>query len=800
MKEGIRRMGQILAAVLLFPFRLLARFLGAMWRFVGRMGLALRRLIWLSFGRPAVWLGRAVWFFLEPAWHFTGRVGLAIRRLIDRLLWRPLLWVSTPLRWLYRKTLHPIVRFAWLSLKTFADWLIRQAVVGSLITIGGVFLTNLQGLGRAAILWRRRFKHQLISQLTMRWARLRAGISRSQPPDEAIYAPPVPRSAPPTPAVSRIATALAATGLILLVGVVTSQAREPQPPVTADDAAASAATVVVIFADDAADDQLSANQPAKSQPQPEPTVAAATPWPTPDPLTSGGSLAFSQRRNGNSDLYLLPLNQKTPIRLTSHPADDIDPAWSPDGRRLAFASNREGNWDIYILEIASGQISRVTTDPGFDGGPSWSPDGQWLVFESYRSANLDLYITRADGSGPAIRLTEHPAPDYSPVWAPSGRQIAFTSWRSGNMDIYIMSLDAASDERALNVTASPDRYEDHAVFDAQGTALAYHDQSGGFELVYEIRLEDYRPAGLSRSVGQGRHPSWSPDGQSLVYIHDDGRQNHVIASSISAWTVAPQAFTSEDYLDHLAWSAVSLTEELITPAAEVNGLSEDRPLYIEQVQPPAGEDQPPYLLWEVDVDAPSPYLSDRVDQSFAALRERVIEEAGWDFLGQVDNMYATISAKPLPGQVSRSWDKAGRAFDFYYRYPLADDPQVEIVREDQGFQTMWRVYLKAAQQDGSQGQPLRKLPWDFRARYGFDPLYYDQGGKWKDYIPAGYYVDFTDLAADYGWYPVAAAENWRTLFQGIRYWRFENHQGLTWEQAMLEIYSADELLEAFRDP
>jgi TolB protein len=114
-----------------------------------------------------------------------------------------------------------------------------------------------------------------------------------------------------------------------------------------------------------------------------------------------------------------------------------------------------------------------------------------------------------------------------------------------------------------------------------------------------------------------------------------------------------------------------------------------------------------------------------------------------------------------------------------------------------GNETYWRVYLKAAVQDGSQGEPLRDLPWDFRSRFGSDPRYYDQGGSWKDSTPSGYYVDFTALAADYGWQRTPALNNWRTYFPGIRFWQFENHQELTWEEAMVEIYSVQEILDAF---
>jgi TolB protein len=514
-------------------------------------------------------------------------------------------------------------------------------------------------------------------------------------------------------------------------------------------------------------------------------------------LGSGGSVAFTIRRSGNNDIYVLTIGRSEPVRLTADPADDREPAWSPDGRELAFSSHRDGNWEIYILNLQNGETRRITNFLGFDGDPSWSPDGQWLVFESYRDNNLDLYIVKADGGSAPIRLTEHPSQDFSPVWAPGGRHIAFTSWRSGNKDIFIMSLDAASDQTAENVTASPDRYEDHPAFEGQDRYLAYDDNSTGYELVYVTPLVGYRPAEQPVTVGQGRHPSWSPDGSSLLYAYDSGQQSHLIAGSVDAWSVAPQAYTTDGYVDDLAWSAVTLLPDLLEEQLKDVAATDSPLLFTENVSQLEG--QALYFLWEVNVDAPLPYLSERVDQSFDALRARVQADAGWDLLGQLDNMYLSLDDRPLPGQPGRSWSYAGRAFDFNYLLALADNPQVEIVREDQGSETFWRVYLRTAVQDGTMGQPLRQLPWDFRARFGFDPQYYDQGGKTKDEIPTGYYLDFTALAADYGWIRVPAVERWHTFFQGIRYWHFENHQGLTWEEAMLEIYTADELEDTFNN-
>lgn len=753
-------------------------------------GAFLRRLLgWLW--RPIGWLLRPFVALARAVWRFLGRMGLALRNLLRWFIWQPLWFIATPLRWLFRFLLvpflfRPLWRYAIAPVGRYGrDWLQRRW----------------QGSAPARRRWQRRW----VSQRAVFLARLRLRLRRPKPPTDAIYVADANTGLSYVAAVGRqrrqarlrlvrIASGLIALNLVL-VGVGSIITSEPVPSLAS---ALPAATIT------------SPPLPATTTPSPTPTVTplpptptttptpqplptiAVSPWLTPD-LLSGGSLLFTMRQNGNSDIYALTVGQSRPVRLTSHPAADRDPAWSPDGSQIAFASHRDGNWDIYVLDLRLATTRRITSDPAFDAGPGWSPDGEWLVYESYRSGNLDIHITRADGSGEPIQLTRHAAPDFSPVWSPGGRHIAFTSWRTGNKDIFIIPLDGAQDAAAVNITQSPDRQEDHPRFRPDGEALAFDDDSSDFDLVYETALAQYAPDGLPTSLGQGRQPTWSPDGGAILYVHEVNGQTYLIAGNAAAWGIAPQAFVSAGWIEDPFWSAAPLPANL---AARLPDEGRDAPLFTEVASRSETAD-PPYLLQPVAVRAPSPYLSDRVDDSFAALQARVLQEAGFDFLAQLDNMFEPLSTQPLPGQSRYTWNKAGRAFDFSYRTALSFDPQVEVLRQDRGYQVFWQVMIKAAAQDGTQGEPLRELPWDFRARYGQDALYYDEGGKWKDAIPAGYYVDLTALAADYGWQRVPADTAWRTYFPSIRFWHFEKTDGLTWNAAMAELYPAADLLSAF---
>lgn len=122
-------------------------------------------------------------------------------------------------------------------------------------------------------------------------------------------------------------------------------------------------------------------------------------------------VAFVSDRDGQMEIYLLDLAAGAERRLTDHPASDMDPAFSPDGRRIAFTSDRRGSFEIYEMSLDGSGLRRLTEARGFDIQPVYSPDGRWIAFE--RDGNIAA-VDRVTGA--VVEVTRGEEYKGGPTW------------------------------------------------------------------------------------------------------------------------------------------------------------------------------------------------------------------------------------------------------------------------------------------------------------------------------------------------------------------------------------------------
>jgi TolB protein len=542
-----------------------------------------------------------------------------------------------------------------------------------------------------------------------------------------------------------------------------------------------------------------------SSPSPSPVPPTGTPSPTstefvPVPTldlrvsTDQGLIVLALQEGAHTHLFAYQPEVLPLTRLTYGVWDDIMPAISPDGGRLAFSSNRNGYWNLYVMELSTGQVLQITDSPDYEAAPSWSPDGLWLAYESYSpesEGGLDIYVRSIEGGNP-IRLTEDPAADHSPSWSSKGRVIAFVSNRSGEPEIWVADLDKVGEERFINISHSLTSWEAYPTWSPDGNKLVWAADENGYRGLYVWDSSAPVDTGSKPAyLGNGDRPVWSPDGKEVFSALAAPNQSYLVSYRIDAPGLVLPAIKLPGEVAGLSWGRTGLNIPLPAGLQEA-AQAQPTPLWLPALTSlsdiPNGRMQ---VVSLENVQAPQPYLHDMVDESFQALRSEIARRSGWDFLYDLESAYTPLTASLAPGFVE-DWLYTGRAFAFT-TLPL-NAGWLSIVREDFGPHTYWRVYVRARFQDGSAGMPLHTPPWDFAARYSGSTSDYERGGALVQSMPPGYYIDFTGLASGYGWERLPALSLWGASYPAARFNEFVHTGGLDWRSAMLELYPVEVLI------
>jgi TolB protein len=138
------------------------------------------------------------------------------------------------------------------------------------------------------------------------------------------------------------------------------------------------------------------------------------------------AISDQSQEEHKSIVYVVPMGGGTPRRLTKN-SPSYWHGWSPDGKTLAFVGQRNGDFDIYTIPVAGGDETRLTTAPGLDDGPEYSPDGQYIYFNSERTGHMQIWRMKADGSE-QTQVFSDDLNNWFPHISPDGKYMVFLSF------------------------------------------------------------------------------------------------------------------------------------------------------------------------------------------------------------------------------------------------------------------------------------------------------------------------------------------------------------------------------------
>ena len=232
----------------------------------------------------------------------------------------------------------------------------------------------------------------------------------------------------------------------------------------------------------------------------------------------------------NYDVYVRLLDLGSPVRLTTDPAHDLSPQWSPDDRFIAFLRVSEQGTSVVVLPALGGAEHKIADlnmrsvwksdalQVNVGSGPAWSADGKEVIVADQIApgvSTIGLFAIPLDGS-PRHRVTSPPAlvHDFDPVIAHRHNQIAFlrdTSNSSG--DIFISGTDG---KHPRQITFDRMRVTG-ITWTADDRSLVFASNRGGADELWQVSAAGGTPERIATKGAEVTYPSISDDGSILAY-------------------------------------------------------------------------------------------------------------------------------------------------------------------------------------------------------------------------------------------------------------------------------------------
>ena len=231
-----------------------------------------------------------------------------------------------------------------------------------------------------------------------------------------------------------------------------------------------------------------------------------------------------------TQVWLYDLSRETLTRFTFEGTVNLNPAWTPDGKRIAFNSSKEAALANIVWQLAdgSGGRERLATSEYVQVPMSWSPDGQLLAFiELNPTTSLDIWVLRMGdpSAGPgqvrkAQPFLQTPFNESVPAFSPDGHWLAYISDESGRYEIYVQPYPGPGGKWQISTDGGTE-----PVWNRNGRELFY--RSGNKMMAVDIATKPSFAAGKPRMLFEGpyrptgttiQNYDVSPDGQRFLML------------------------------------------------------------------------------------------------------------------------------------------------------------------------------------------------------------------------------------------------------------------------------------------
>jgi len=210
------------------------------------------------------------------------------------------------------------------------------------------------------------------------------------------------------------------------------------------------------------------------------------------------------------------------VGTVGEPGDYFNIALSPDEKRVAVTllTGTPENRDVWLIDLVRSVSSRLTSDPANDVLPTWSPDGSKITFGSTRQP-FGIYVRDASGSGEDELLLKGDEGTNPLDWSRDGRFILYFTYLTQlpGLGFSLGVLPTTGDKKPYPLLQSKFS-NDHGAFSPDARWVAYTSNESGRDDVY---VQPIPPTGAKYRISRngGTQPMWRSDGRELFFLAPD---------------------------------------------------------------------------------------------------------------------------------------------------------------------------------------------------------------------------------------------------------------------------------------